>query len=161
MSVKAMDKVFSRWLLDGEFRARMNDDPDNALIGFDLTDEERTRLANVLSRKRHRANSKKNFAATNQAEIATPRRINFVDLSQTTQQIFKSGLALKLCLIFLFILVGCAGPLTDALMQVCTIRIKHVDIVSLDYFIGIAVESNRLTVVGPVRPAVGMPHPPA
>jgi len=38
MSVKAMDQVFSRWFLDGEFRAQLNENLEEALADYDLSD---------------------------------------------------------------------------------------------------------------------------
>ena len=37
MSVQAMDLVYSRWLLNSEFRKLMDEDPNAALTGYDLT----------------------------------------------------------------------------------------------------------------------------
>lgn len=59
MSVKAMDLVYSRWLLNSEFRALMDEDPDSALAGYDLTFDERLRMARVLSRRVRRAKNNK------------------------------------------------------------------------------------------------------
>ena len=55
MSVKAMDQVFSRWFLDGDFRAKMNQNPELALAGYDLSEVEQQKLSS-LSRKHRRAN---------------------------------------------------------------------------------------------------------
>jgi len=55
MSVKAMDQVFNRWFLNADFRAQMNENPEVALAGYDLTDTERQKLSH-LSRKHRQAN---------------------------------------------------------------------------------------------------------
>jgi len=55
MSVKAMDQVFSRWFLDGEFRAQLNENLEEALADYDLSEAERQKLL-LLSRKHRRAN---------------------------------------------------------------------------------------------------------
>ncbi len=44
MSTKAMDEILSRWFLDGQFRAQLRRDPEQALSGYDLTPEQRARL---------------------------------------------------------------------------------------------------------------------
>ncbi len=60
MSVKAMDQVFSRWFLDGEFRAQLNENLELALDGYDLTEIERVKLSMLSRKNRRRAKAKKN-----------------------------------------------------------------------------------------------------
>ncbi len=52
MSVKAMDEVYSRWLLDSRFRNLLDDRPEFALAGYDLTDKEREKLSAMLQRRK-------------------------------------------------------------------------------------------------------------
>ena len=81
MSVKAMDKVLSRWFLSSEFRQRMNEDPDTTLLEFDLTTDEQERLANTLCRKRRKARKAaglKNRVSTKRVNYTPPNKIRFV-----------------------------------------------------------------------------------
>jgi hypothetical protein len=56
MSVKAKDALFSRWLLDPKFRTLLDNTPEVALAGYELTVQERETLLNTLSRpRRYRA----------------------------------------------------------------------------------------------------------
>ena len=78
MSVKVMDAVYSRWLLSSEFRTLMNEDPDAALAGYDLTVDERLRMARVLSRRVRRAVNKQMPLLTKKIYEPRPRKIRFV-----------------------------------------------------------------------------------
>ncbi len=81
MSVKAMDIVLSKWFLSSDFRQRMNEDPDTTLLAFDLTNDERERLANTLCRKRRKARKAaglKNSAPIKRVNYTPPNRIRFV-----------------------------------------------------------------------------------
>lgn len=78
MSVKAMDLVYSRWLLNSEFRALMDEDPDSALAGYDLTFDERLRMARVLSRRVRRAKNNKVPPLTKRIYDPALQRIRFV-----------------------------------------------------------------------------------
>jgi hypothetical protein len=77
-----MDLVYSRWLLNSEFRALMDEDPDKALAGYDLTVDERLRMARVLSRRIRRAKNKKVPPLTKKIYDPEPRRIRFVSPSK-------------------------------------------------------------------------------
>ena len=88
MSVKAMDLVYSRWLLNSEFRRLMDEDPDAALAGYDLTVDERLRMARVLSRRIRRAKNKKVPPLTKKIYDPALRRVRFV--SPTTFQLYFS-----------------------------------------------------------------------
>ncbi len=50
MSIKAKDAVFSRWLLDSKFRTLLDNTPEIALAGYDLTIQEQETLLKVLRR---------------------------------------------------------------------------------------------------------------
>lgn len=81
MSVKAMDKVFSKWFLNSEFRNQMNEDPDTALLEFDLTVDEHQRLANTLCRKRRKARKAvglKNKVSLKRVNYTPPGKIRYV-----------------------------------------------------------------------------------
>ena len=79
MSVKAMDKVLSKWFLSSEFRDQMNVDPDRTLLEFDLTADEHERLVNTLCRKRRKANMKHKMAPIKRRIAFTPtNRVQFV-----------------------------------------------------------------------------------
>lgn len=57
MSIKVMDEVLSRIILDKAFRELLRDDPERALAGYDLTLEERAALARL--RKQQPATKKR------------------------------------------------------------------------------------------------------
>ena len=81
MSVKAMDKVLSKWFLSSDFRRRMNEDPDTTLLAFDLTNDERERLANTLCRKRRKARKVaglKHTASIKRVNYTPPNKMSFV-----------------------------------------------------------------------------------
>ncbi|HEY7066910.1 MAG TPA: Os1348 family NHLP clan protein [Chloroflexota bacterium] len=44
MSKRGVEQVLMRALGDGDFRKHLQDQPDTALTGFDLTDEERAAI---------------------------------------------------------------------------------------------------------------------
>lgn len=46
MSKNALEAVVSRWLEDEEFRAQFATNPQAALVGYDLTPEEKTAIVN-------------------------------------------------------------------------------------------------------------------
>ncbi len=60
MSVKAMEQVFNRWFLDSQFRAQMNEDPKQALVGYNLTGAEREKMSRLSRKIRRQAKAKKN-----------------------------------------------------------------------------------------------------
>ena len=88
MSVKAMDLVYSRWLLNSEFRRLMDEDPDAALAGYDLTVDERLRMARVLSRRIRCAKNQTVPLLTKKIYDPALRRVRFV--SPTTFQLYFS-----------------------------------------------------------------------
>jgi hypothetical protein len=47
MSQQTVEQIIGRLVIDKEFRARMNTDRAATLAAFDLTDDERSALANV------------------------------------------------------------------------------------------------------------------
>lgn len=55
MCIKAKDAVFNRWLLDSEFRNLLDNTPEVALTGYDLTRQEREILIETLSRPKRYA----------------------------------------------------------------------------------------------------------
>ncbi len=59
MALKPIDQVFNRWLLDREFRARMNENPNQALAGYDLSDADRQKLSRLSRKVRRQAKAKK------------------------------------------------------------------------------------------------------
>ncbi len=61
MSVKTMDRIFSRWFLDGEFRAQMNENPELALAGYDLTDTEKEKVSRLSRTVRSQAKAKRHM----------------------------------------------------------------------------------------------------
>ena len=73
-----MDLVYSRWLLNSEFRALMDEDPDAALAGYDLTVDERLRMARVLSRRVRRAKNNRVPPLTKKIYDPPPRTIRFI-----------------------------------------------------------------------------------
>ena len=85
MSVKAMDRVLSKWFLSPEFREQMNEDPDTTLLEFDLTANERERLTNTLCRKRRKAAMRNKkapakriiFTPTNRVQFARPGKFSY------------------------------------------------------------------------------------
>ncbi len=83
MSVKAMDQVFSRWFLDGAFRAQLNENFELALDGYDLTEAERGKLS-ILSRKnRRRAKTKKNLLDAVAPKSVTVSAVSYLRPSDT------------------------------------------------------------------------------
>ena len=56
MSTTEMDKILSRWFLDGQFREQLRDDPSQALAGYELTSEQRERFLKL--KKRTKENNK-------------------------------------------------------------------------------------------------------
>ena len=52
MSIKAMDEVLSRIVRDKAFRDLLRHDPEHALVGYDLTPQERANLAKLKKRAR-------------------------------------------------------------------------------------------------------------
>ncbi|GAB4455728.1 MAG: hypothetical protein Kow0031_37280 [Anaerolineae bacterium] len=58
MALKPIDQVFNRWLLDREFRDRMNENPEQALAGYDLSDTDRQKLSRLSRKVRRQAKAK-------------------------------------------------------------------------------------------------------
>lgn len=58
MAIKPIDQVFNRWLLDREFRARMNENPEQALAGYNLSDTDRQKLSRLSRKVRRQAKAK-------------------------------------------------------------------------------------------------------
>lgn len=50
MSIKSMDEILSRMILDQEFRDLLRRDPKWALAGYELTPEEQNALAKLKKR---------------------------------------------------------------------------------------------------------------
>lgn len=44
MSIQVMDAILSRWFLDAKFRQQLRDDPEQALVGYNVSPAHRARL---------------------------------------------------------------------------------------------------------------------
>jgi hypothetical protein len=86
MALKPIDQVFNRWLLDREFRTLMNENPEQALASYDLTDTEWKKLSR-LSRKVRRQ------AKANQVPVKAISKTSFLPRAVTHNWMPGSGIS--------------------------------------------------------------------
>jgi hypothetical protein len=76
--VKVIDQIYNRWLLDGEFRSQMDENPAQALASYDLTDKEWVQMSRLSRKVRLQAKkSSKNAVRTLRSRsCAAPAVVN-------------------------------------------------------------------------------------
>ena len=74
MSIEALNAVLDRAMSDAAFRAKLAADPTSALVGYDLTDDERSRFTagTAQAERLEERMSKTDLSAVFSAKTSTP-----------------------------------------------------------------------------------------